>query len=328
MYNLLESAILEVYILKRYEIFYPSSDGVTQIHALKWIPDGDINGIVQIVHGMSEHIERYSEFANFMVENGYAVCGNDHLGHGMSVSSDQKYGYFSDDTGNGWKNLIEDMYTLMSKMKSEFESDYILLGHSMGSVLARHFCTLYSDNLKAGIFSGTMAGNPFIDIAIKLCQKKIQKLGALYPADDINKLAFGRYNRKAYPRHSNFDWLSRDIDEVDRYINDDMCQKSRVFTYGGFLDLFSIIKYTSGKKWATKIPYNFPMYFFSGNMDPVGNYSHGVVKVIDWLTATNHTEVKVKFYEDGRHEMLHEINRDFVYRDILKWIKKQNSKRK
>lgn len=304
------------------EIFYMSSDNETQIHALKWLPNSNIKAIIQIAHGMSEYIDRYDNFAKYLASNGYIVCGNDHLGHGQSVISKDKYGYFG--KNNGWQNLVDDMHklsTLIKKDKKEYKGlPYILIGHSMGSLLARQFCTLYSDELLMAILMGTNGGNPLIDFGIKLCEKKIAQEGILVRADDINKIAFGRYNKKAYPRHSDYDWLSRDTNEVDKFVNDPLC--GITFTYGGFLDLFKLVKEVSGKKWAAKIPLELPMYFLSGNMDPVGNYSHGVVKVVDWLTSTNHKNVSIKFYEDARHELLNEINREEVYKDILKIIDK------
>lgn len=301
------------------EFFYPSADAITQIHALKWIPSEKIKAIVQIAHGMSEHIERYNEFAEYLASNGYIVCGNDHLGHGQSVLSPDKYGYFSKE--NGWQNLIEDMHTLNKMIKEDYsELPYIILGHSMGSFLAREYTALYGDELTAAIYTGTSGGSMFINLAIKSCQKQIEEKGELVKAVDIDKLAFGKYNKRAYPRHSDYDWLSRDTDEVNKYIADPLC--GIIFTYGGFLDLFNLLKQVSGKKWAVRIPAELPIYIFSGNMDPVGNYSHGVVKVADWLTSTSHRDVTVKFYEDGRHEMLNDINKKFVYKDTLKWLDK------
>lgn len=301
------------------DFYYASSDGITRIHALKWVPQGDVKAIIQIAHGMSEYIGRYDEFANYLASNKYIVCGNDHLGHGQSVSSPDKYGYFSE--SNGWQNLVQDMYTLSKMMKNEYpELPYIIIGHSMGSFLARQYTATYGEDLSGAIYTGTSGGSLFIDIAIKQCQKHIEEKGPLAKGDDIDKFAFGKYNKKAYPRHSDYDWLSRDTDEVDKYINDPLC--GIVFTYGGFLDLFSLLKQVSGKKWAVKIPVDLPIYLFSGNMDPVGNYSHGVVKVVDWLSSTMHKNITIKFYEDGRHEMLNEINKKFVYKDTLKWINK------
>lgn len=303
------------------EDYFLSADNITQIHYVKWVPYpiDKVKGIIQITHGMEEHIERYKEFAEYLSLNGYIVCGNDHLGHGKSVLSPEHYGYFSKE--NGWQNLISDMYELSKTIKEEYPNlPFILLGHSMGSLLARKYTAMYGDCLTAAIYTGTSGGSKFIDLGIKLCEKRIKEKGDLAKGIDINKIAFGKYNKKAYPRHSDYDWLSRDPDEVDKYINDPLCHFT--FTYGGFLDLFKLTKEVSNKKWALSVPLDLPIYIFSGNMDPVGGYSHGVVKVVDWLTSTGHTKVTVKFYEDGRHEMLNEINKQFVQRDTLRWINK------
>jgi len=306
-------------LVNKIEFYYPSSDGITQIHAVKWVPSEKIIGIVQIAHGMSEHIQRYDEFARFLASKKFLVCANDHLGHGKSVISQDRLGFFADE--DGWRKVVEDMYTLTCMIKEDYpDKPYILMGHSMGSFLSRYYITQHGEALNAVIITGTGSGSRFIDYAIRRAQKGIKQKGKLAVANDINKLAFGRYNKKAYPRHSDFDWLSRDADEVDKYINDPLC--GFVFTYGGFLDLFTLIKEVSGKKWAEKVPADLNMYFFSGNMDPVGGYSHGVVKVIDWLSATGHRNIFTKFYEGGRHEMLNESNRVLVQRDVLKWLNK------
>lgn len=296
---------------------YLSADNITQINATKWVPEGNIKAIVQISHGMSEHIERYNDFATYLAQNGYIVCGNDHLGHGKSVTSSDKLGYFSKQ--NGWGNMLEDMYCLTKIMKQQYNDlPYVLIGHSMGSFLSRAYAASYGDELAGAIYTGTGSGTVFINLLISQCKKYINEKGELTRAEDINKLVNKKYNRKAYPRTSEFDWLTRDTVEIEKYVSDPLC--GFVFTYKGFLDLFELIKEVTGKKWASKVPMDLPIYFFSGNMDPVGNYSHGVVKVIDWLLSTGHRNIISKFYDNGRHEMLNELNKKIVYKDTLKWI--------
>lgn len=304
-------------LVRKEEFYYPSADGITQIHAIKWVPSEKVIGIVQIAHGMAEHIERYDEFARFLAAKKFLVCANDHLGHGKSVISQDRLGFFAEE--NGWEKVVEDMYTLTCKIKEDYpDKPYILMGHSMGSFMSRYYAAKYGEGLTGLILTGTGSGTPFINFVIKYVQKKMNENGKLTVANDIDKKVFGKYNKKAYPRHSDYDWLSRDADEVDKYINDPLC--GFVFTYGGFFDLFSLIKEVSGKKWAEQVPQDLDIYFFSGDMDPVGNYSHGVVKVVDWLTATGHRRIYSKFYEGGRHEMLNESNRVSVKRDVLKWL--------
>ncbi len=311
--------------INKSEFSFMSSDNITQIHSLKWIPDtNNIKGIIQIAHGMGEHIQRYDDFANFLASNGYIVCGNDHLGHGKSVSSENKYGYFS--KTNGWQNVIKDMHNLSNIIREEYKDlPYILIGHSMGSLLSREYTAIYGDELNGVVYCGTSAGSLFIDLIIKLCEKRIIEKGELEVGEDINKLVFGKYNRKAYPRNSRFDWLSRDVEEVNKYINDSLC--GFTFTYSGFLDLFKLTKQVSGKQWASRIPLDLPIFIISGNMDPVGNYSHGVMKVADWLFTTSHRKVITKFYDDSRHELLNEIDKKLVYKDILKWIERINNEK-
>ena len=140
--------------MTRSEFYYNSSDGKTKIHAIKLIPEDEIIAVLQISHGMLEHMERYEEFANYMSKNGVLTVGNDHIGHGSSVLSEEYRGYFGKEDGN--MVLIEDMHSLMKIIKSEYpDKPYFILGHSMGSFLARQFITLYGDEIDGVVISGT-----------------------------------------------------------------------------------------------------------------------------------------------------------------------------
>lgn len=307
--------------MKSENFTFNSSDNI-KIFAYKWMPDetSAIRGIIQIAHGMAEHAGRYERFAEVLTNAGYAVLANDHRGHGKTAGSQDKIGYFADE--NGWDNVVEDMHILTGIIKKENPNKPLFLfGHSMGSFLSRHYSMLYSDDLSGLILSGT-GGDPGVIGKIGLFIAKIDaKLnGKKAKSEIMNKLSFGTFNRAFKPNRTDYDWLSRDATEVDKYINDPWC--GAVFTAGFFCDLLKGIGYINKKENIAKILKNLPIYIFSGTKDPVGANTTGVVQVYDSFKKAGIENVEMRFYADGRHEMLNEINRDEVFKDVVSWLNK------
>lgn len=136
------------------DFYYLSRDGKTQIHAIEWIPESEVRGILQICHGMVEYIERYEEFASYMCEHGYCVVGHDHLGHGKSINTEADYGYFPEQDGNRF--VIGDIQQLRVMTEKEYPNlPYLMLGHSMGSFLLRQYLTMYGEGLAGAVIMGT-----------------------------------------------------------------------------------------------------------------------------------------------------------------------------
>lgn len=286
------------------EFTFRSVSNLSDIHAAKFLPSDEtqIKGVIQIAHGMAEHLERYEKFADALCEKGFAVYINDHLGHGASVSSESELGYFGEK--DGYLNFVEDCKKLMDIAKKEHpDKPYIFFGHSMGSFVARLFSFKYANELTAAIICGTSGPNPAAAVAIKLANLVSKLKGDHYRSSFINSLAFGTYNSK-FEKRTAFDWLTRDNDEVDKYIDDKLC--GFLFTANGYRDLFSLLKTISSKKWFESFPKELPMLFVAGSMDPVGEYSKGVVKVCEKLKACGKTNVSLKLYENARHEILNE----------------------
>ncbi len=292
---------------------FRSSDKIHDIAYYVVFPKGSVRGVVQIAHGMAEYFERYNAFADFLADNGFVVCGNDHLGHGRSVSSDDELGYFSEH--DGWQNVVKDMYKLTKIMKKNYpEVPYFIFGHSMGSFLARAYVTKCSKAIDGAVFCGTSSGQggtegllTLLDVA-KLFHGERSK-GTLF-----NKLAFGSYNKQIPNRNSDFDWLSRDTANVAKYCNDKKC--GFVFTLNGFENLAKVLWYVNNDKWFTTYPKHLPTYLIAGSGDPVGNYGKGVLKVFNKLTL-NDCSVEMKIYREARHELLNETNKQEVFDDIL-----------
>lgn len=305
---------------------FASSNGINTIRYYLFHPrEEEKSGqrpkaIVQISHGMCEFLERYEDFAQYLNHRGILVCGNDHLGHGASVSSPEDYGYFGPE--NGWICLMEDLHRLTEIVKQRYPGiPYFLLGHSMGSFVVRAYLSKYAQELSGAIIVGTSGTNPALPAAFPLTKAMIYKKGGRYRSRLINDLSFGTYNVKFRPHRTEYDWLSRDAAQVDIYRADPRC--TFIFTLQGFWDLFSMLHFISRKEWAASVPVDLPIALLSGSMDPVGQYGKGVKQVHDRLAFAGVKDLIIRLYSGCRHEIINELNRETVYRDIAQWIEKR-----
>lgn len=302
----------------RAEYSYSSTTGVGSIFARSWEPDdpSKVKAIFQIAHGMAEHGERYEQFARFLASRGYAVFVNDHIGHGKSAASPDDLGYFGEK--DGWIGFVSDAKLLTDKAKEKYPGvPVIFFGHSMGSFIARSYVEKYGSELAGAVFCGTSGLNPAAGAGIKLAGIIAKFNGSKSRSPFIDKIAFGSYNKKYENVRTKFDWLSRDAAEVDKYIADPFC--GFLFTAVGYRDMFTILNNVSGKSWYQNVPVTLPMLIISGKMDPVGEYGKGVKQVHRDLKATGHCDVVLKTYDDARHEILNELNKEEVYKDVLQW---------
>jgi alpha-beta hydrolase superfamily lysophospholipase len=291
-----------------------ASGGEGEIFSRMWA-GGEPRAVLQVAHGMAEHGGRYDDFARFMAERGYVVGMNDHAGHGRSAET---FGYFA--KRDGMDYVIEDMKALMDELTERYAGlPVFLLGHSMGSFLARKYITLYGETLFGCLLSGTMGKNGALVFGKILAagQKKLR--GAKSAGKLLTVVTFGSYNRRIANPVNHCAWLST-VDEVCvDYRKDALC--GFPFTAGGFYDLFTLLGEISAKGWAAQVPAMLPIYIFSGEDDPVGAYGRGPREVYDALAETGHADVTLKLYPGGRHEMLNEVNRRDVYGDVLAWLK-------
>lgn len=300
------------------EFKFKSASGLADIHAARYTPQdlSDVKAVIQIAHGMAEHLERYEPFADFLCDNGFAVYINDHIGHGQSVSSKDELGYFGEK--DGWKNFIEDCHTLLQTAKSDFPGKpYFFFGHSMGSFISRSFSAKYASELDGAVFCGTSGPNPGAPVGMKVASLIAKVKGSHYRSKFIDNLAFGAYN-KHFEGRTAFDWLSRDDWQVDKYIADDLC--GFLFTAYGYRDMFALLQSVSVKSWFENYPKELPVLIISGAEDPVGNYSKGVKQVYDSLKAAGKQNVTMHLYANGRHEILNEKDAfDEVCKDLIEW---------
>jgi len=304
------------------EFTFDSRDGKSKLHAVRYTPEdaGAVRCVLQVVHGMAEYVERYEEFAEFLTQRGIVLTGEDHLGHGKSVGEGGKYGYFCEQ--DPATVLVRDVHRLKKITQERYpDVPYVLMGHSMGSFITRNYLFRYGTGISAAVIMGT-GMQPSVVLALAKVAVGIEKLlhGSSYVSRLIDKLAFGGYNKRVESPRTEWDWLSRDEQRVDRYMADPMC--GFTFTVNGFGALFELVSRLHSKKNLSHIPKTLPVFMVSGTRDPVGDYGKGVRLAYDSLIAAGLKEVELTLYEDGRHELLNETNRAEVMQDIYEWIKR------
>ena len=308
--------------MQKEELYFESRDGVTQIHAVRYTPDsGEIKGVFQIIHGMSEHITRYEDIAEFLTQRGFVVTGDDHLGHGGSVPEGGLKGYFCDQ--DPATVVVRDVHRL-KKMTQELYPGklYFIMGHSMGSFIARNYIMRYGTGINGAVIMGT--GNQtkaLIGVSKFIAGFQKTFLGDKHPAVFINKIAFGGYNKRIENPRTYFDWLSVNEENVDRYIEDPDC--GFLFTVNGFRTLFELISRLLSKKNLAKVPADLPILFVSGEEDPVGDYGKGVIAAKNALEVAGVKNIEMKLYPGLRHEILNENEREEVKGDIYNWLLKR-----
>ncbi|MBS4220641.1 lysophospholipase [Bacillus sp. FJAT-49711] len=293
-------------------------DDEVEIYVKKWI-DADVEpvAILQLAHGMAEYIDRYDEFAEYLVQNGIFVFGNDHRGHGETGEKTGMLGFFAEK--NGFDRVVDDLYYLNESIQKEYpHTPVFLMGHSMGSFLVRRYIQKYSSTVHGVILSGT-AGSPGIAGKLgKIVAKWEGRVkGHKTPSPFLDRLSFGSFNKSIQNPKTDFDWLSRDVNEVEKYMNDPRC--GFVCSSGFFYDLFEGLEKIHDPKLNQSIPKELPMLFFSGDKDPVGGKK--VLEVIKHYKEMGLLNIEFTLFKDGRHEMLNEINKDEVYQLTGKWIK-------
>ena len=304
------------------EFRFPSADGSATLYGRSWSPEsGAPIAILQLVHGISEHIGRYDHFARFMADQGFLVCGDDHLGHGNTPERQEDLGYTADE--NGWVRMTDNVHALRDRMKAQYPHlPYILLGHSMGSFLARSYLIRYPGTVDACALLGT-GQQPGLVLAAGLAACKLERLrlGKRGRSKLLQNLCFGAYNRQFKPNRTPSDWVSSVEAVVDAYMADPFCQAMPTVTL--MHDMLSGIKFNQSKANLAKMDPKTPILFLAGELDPVGNRGKGVRQAYQSFLDAGCTDVTLKLYPKGRHEMLNEFNREEVYQQLLDWMLRQ-----
>ena len=283
-------------------------------------PQGDLRtrGVIQLVHGSCEHAKRYEPFIHNLNENGYIVYANDHRGHGQSVQTPDDYGYFGEE--NGWQLMVDDLKAVNDIIHAHYpELPIIMLGHSMGSFLVRHYAIDYGETIDGIILSGT-AHNHKIQLKAGQWASKLAKKfkGSKERSAIIHRLSYGAFNKGIENLRTASDWICYDESVVDEFVKDPSC--GFVFTNAGFYDLFNGLLYITDSQNISKMPIDLPVLLISGADDPVGGNGEMVKKVYEAMKKAQLTTVDMKLYSHMRHEILNEFNKIEVYQDIINWL--------
>ena len=302
----------------RNEFVFPSADGNTSIHAVQWLPEDDVRAVVQISHGVSEYILRYEPFAQYLTDRGFAVVGHDHLGHGSSVAPGAARLYFG--PKGSWKWVVDDIEKRRCLARESFPNvPYFLLGHSMGSFLARTYLIRYPGRVDGAILMGTGQMSPALITAGKaIAARESRRVGEEHSSSLVEKLAFGTYNRIFAPNRTAFDWLSRSTENVDQYLADPLCGGDP--TIGLFREMLRGIACIEKQENLKRMNRNTPVLFLSGQDDPVGDMGKGVRRAYRSFRRSGVRDVEIRLYQGLRHEILQETGREKVYADVAHWL--------
>ncbi len=294
-----------------------SADGIHKIHVVTWSPAQEPIGVIQIVEGMQENIERYDYFAKYLNEKGYLVVGHDHLGHGQSVQDPSEWGYFSK---HGANDALEDIVQLVELTKEQYPGlPYCLLGHSMGSFYSRRFASEHGDLVDALILSGTGNNSLSQVIPAKVLVACIRLLkGERHPSKFLNELTFANALDHIKEPRTPVDWLTRDEKIVDLYMNNPA--NRFLFTVNGIKALLDTVQHAISFSVASRIRKDLPILLISGDEDPVGDYGKGVEKAFEMYRRAGIVDVKMHLFQGDRHEILNELDKHTVYSYICDWL--------
>lgn len=293
----------------------PSSDGIHTLAGVLYLPDGQPKGILHIVHGMTEYIGRYDRFMSDMAAEGYAVCGYDHLGHGQTARDDSELGFIADK--GGWELLVRDTEQFRRAVEGEVgELPYYLMGHSMGSFIAR-LAAIENRLPDKLIIMGTGGKNPLAAPGLFLIETVKLFKGKKHISKFLDGMMFGDYDKSFDDDGAPSKWLTRDTEVRKRYSADKYCTFK--FTASALGDLVRLLKYSNSRRWYARMDKDLPVLLVSGDRDPVGNFGKGVREVHDGLTRAGCNSTLI-LYPDGRHEILNDICYPDVKRDIVEFL--------
>lgn len=299
---------------------FRGSDATSSINARLWTNDATSpKAIVQLVHGMAEHIDRYDEFARHLASCGFIVCGHDHIGHGGSVDDPSQLGHMP--MKGGKEILLGDIHTLRCAISKRYpDLPYFIFGHSMGSFATRCYLARHGEGLAGAILCGT--GNQAAALSKAgnaLCHVIGVFKGSDYRSKLVDSMAAGGFNNSISDPRTELDWLSYNTANVDAYAEDERC--GFMFSVGAYAALTSMSAEAVTSACVAAYPKSLPLLYIAGEEDPVGECGKGVRAAAELARKAGVTDVQVKLYPHMRHEILNELDRRIVMNDIETWIK-------
>jgi len=307
---------MDSYNLTEYR--FPSADGSHTVYAEIYTPKyRTAKGIVQLSHGMTDYTGRYLALAEYLTGEGYIFAGHHHIGHGYTAGSDEDFGYFGEK--DGLDILVRDMHTMNRYLRETYPTlPLVVLGHSMGSFIARLYVLKHPHSEVGAIFHGTGGPNPLIPLG-RFIAKVIGWIhGSRHRSRFITSMAFGSYNKRFPKEEGENAWLTRELSLVSGRAEDKFTNFT--FTISGYRELFRMIAESNSKEWFRDYPREMPTLIISGDMDPVGDYGKGPEYIYKRLMSEGHGPFSLKMYPGARHELFNETNREEVFADIVKWL--------
>lgn len=301
--------------MKSADFAFQTVDGAN-LHVSGWTVQQP-KAIVQILHGMAEYGSRYARLAEALAAAGYSTYAHDHRGHGKSVPNGSEPGHMAD--SDSWNRIVEDAHGVNREIAKRHPGvPIIILGHSMGSFVLQQLLFEHPDDMIAAALSGSNGKPPAIAALGKLIARLERlRVGKRKPSPLLQRLTFGEYNKPYAPARTEFEWLSRDPDEVDKYVADPLM--GFAVSTQTWLDLLHALDRISNPSNIAKVPKGMPLYLFAGNKDPVGDNGKGMKNLYDAYKRAAIFDVRLKLYPNGRHEMLNETNRQEVTEDFIAW---------
>ena len=302
------------------EFTFLSTDGKTQLHGMRWEPDGgSVRAVLQICHGVAEHIARYDAFARYLNGLGIAVVGHDHLGHGLSLPEGGTPVYFGE--SNTWNTVVDDIYVLHQRIRLWYpDVPLCIMGHSMGSFLTRTYLIRYPGTVKAAVIMGTGWQPKAVIVGGMAVAKAVGAVvGENGTSDLVTNLAFGAYNKLFAPNRTSCDWLSADEGNVDAYMADPLCGADA--TVGLFRQMLSGIRFNQKLSNLRQMDPRIPVLFVAGEKDPVGDCGNGVRRTYQEFRRAGVQDCTLKLYPGLRHEILNEkAQQQQIFEDIGQWL--------
>lgn len=306
---------------ERETFIVPSSDGHSRLYGRIWKPKGQPIMVLQIAHGMLEHMGCYDDFAAWLADQGVLVAGHDHLGHGRTAADREQLGFFAEK--DGYTFLVRDLHRVRTVLSRRYPGvPYFMMGHSMGSFMLRRYLTAFGDGLQGAVLMGT-GNQPRLAVmaGLALSGTASHLFGAQSRSQRVEKVWKQAFNRRFRPVRTDMDWLSTDQEQVDRYQADPLCNFQ--FSSSAYRDLLRMVYDAENLCLARRIPKDLPMLLVSGDQDPVGEEGRGVRRAAGLLMRAGILQVEVKLYPGYRHELVIEKNRLEVAADILAWMDAQ-----
>lgn len=299
--------------------YIPTESG-HQLPVYAWFPNGQPVAVVHIVHGMAEHASRYSEFAAFLTNQSIVVYAHDLRAHGKAVPNNSLLGIAEEDW---FYKTLKDIHFLNQVLKEKYSSvKLFLMGHSMGSFICQRYVQLHGGAIDGLILSATNGKqDPLMEFGIAVAFAQHKLFGIPYRSKLIDQLSFAKFNQHFKPNRTPNDWLSRDENVVDLYVADACC--GFVCSAGFFYYSFKGIKDAFNSTNIKDVPCDIPVYCFGGIEDPVGLFGKGFLELIKRWKSAGVKDISFDLYKDGRHEMLNEINKEEVMRNVSTWIQKK-----